>query len=477
MTKPDARRWPMLVPLIVACALFMENLDSTIIATALPDMAATFGTSPVRLNIAMTAYMLALAIFIPVSGWIADRFGGRTVFRAAIATFTIASILCGLSNSVLELTAARILQGIGGAMMVPVGRLVLLRAVPKSELVRSMAWLTVPALIGPICGPPLGGFITTYASWRFIFLLNIPIGLLGMVLVTLFIANDKEAERPPLDWIGFLITGAAIGLILYGLDSFTHERADWQLVAALLVSGTCFALWSVAHALRHPHPLLALTLFRIPTFAANCDGGTLFRLASSALPFLLPLLLQVGFGMTAFASGMLTFAQAVGAMPMKLIARPLLRRYGFRTVLSLNAVVSAASIAACALLTPGTPVIAILILIFFTGFFRSLQFASLQALAYADIPPERMSASTSLGAMLQYVANGLGIAIAAIVLQGSLAWRGAPALEATDFRVAFVAIAAIAAASTLLYLRLAPDAGSEVSGRRAVPRPAPAAGD
>jgi EmrB/QacA subfamily drug resistance transporter len=460
----------MLVPLIVACALFMENLDSTIIATALPEMAKSFGVSPVRLNIGITAYILALAIFIPVSGWIADKFGGRTVFRAAIATFTLASILCGFSNSVAELTGARILQGIGGAMMVPVGRLVLLRAVPKHELVRSMAWLTVPALIGPICGPPVGGFITTYFSWRYVFFLNIPFGLLGWMLVTRFIANDRETDPPPLDWLGFLLTGLALGLFMYGLDSFTHERAEPGLIGLLVAGGLLFSVASVLHARRHPHPLLDLSLLRIPTFAANCDAGSLFRLATSALPFLMPLLLQVGFGMSAFASGLLTFAQALGAMPMKICARPILRRLGFRTTLMLDALISGITIGACGFLTPETPALVILLLIFLSGFFRSLQFTALQSLAYADIPPERMSASTSLGVMLQQVANGVGVALAALILQGSLAWRGGSQLEPEDFRLAFLAVGALAVSSVLLYLRLAPDAAAEVSGHRARPR-------
>ena len=478
MTDAVPKRWPMLVPLIVACALFMENLDSTIIATALPQMAETFGVSPVRLNIGITAYILALAIFIPVSGWIADRFGGRTVFRAAIATFTIASVLCGLSNSVAELTGARILQGIGGAMMVPVGRLVLLRAVPKHELVRSMAWLTVPALIGPICGPPLGGFITTYFSWRYVFYLNIPFGLLGMALVTRFIPNDRESDPPPLDWLGFLLTGLALGLFMYGLDSFTHERAEGWLIALLVAGGIVFAVLSLLHARRHPHPLLDLDLLRIPTFAVNCDAGSLFRLASAALPFLLPLLLQVGFGMSAFASGLLTFAQALGAMPMKICARPILRRLGFRTTLILDAAISAATMVGCGFLTPDTPALAILLLIFLSGFFRSLQFTALQSLAYADIPAEKMSAGTSLAVMLQQVANGVGVALAALILQGALAWRGGGRLTPEDFQLAFLAIAALAASSVLLYLRLAPDAGAEVSGHKpAARRPLPAAGD
>jgi len=466
MTQDAQKRWPMLVPLIVACALFMENLDSTIIATALPEMARTFGVSPVRLNIGITAYILALAIFIPVSGWIADRFGGRTVFRAAILTFMLASVLCGFSNSVAELTGARILQGIGGAMMVPVGRLVLLRAVPKHELVRSMAWLTVPALIGPICGPPLGGFITTYFSWRYVFFLNIPFGLLGWVLVTRFIANDRETSPRPLDWLGFLLTGLALGLFMYGLDSFTHERADKAVIGLLVAGGVLFSILSVLHARRHPHPLLDLSLLRIPTFAINCDAGSLFRLATSALPFLLPLLLQVGFGMSAFASGLLTFAQALGAMPMKICARQILRWLGFRTTLILDATITSATIGACAFLTADTPTIVILLLMFLSGFFRSLQFTSLQSLAYADIPAERMSASTSLGVMLQQVANGVGVALAALVLQGSLAWRGGTRLEPADFQVAFLVVAAIAASAVLLYLRLAPDAAREVSGHR-----------
>jgi EmrB/QacA subfamily drug resistance transporter len=468
---------PLIVPLIVACALFMENLDGTIITTALPDMAVTFDTSPVRLNVAITAYLLALAIFIPISGWISDRFGGRTVFRAAIATFTLASVLCGLANSLPELTGARILQGIGGAMMVPVGRLVMLRAVPKTELVRATAWLTVPALIGPVCGPPLGGFITTYASWRYIFLLNVPIGLLGMVLVTLFIDNYREPERRPLDWQGFLLSGMALGLLIYGLDCFTHAGIDFVEAIVFLAGGAVFGVATVLHSLRHRHPLIDLSLFRITTFAVNGDAGTMFRITASALPFLLPLLMQLGFGMSAFTSGLITFSQALGAMLMKFFARPLLRRYGFRTVLIANALVVAAAIAACALLTPETPPAAMVLLIFLTGLFRSLQFLSLQTLVYSDIPPQKMSVGTSLAAMLQQLANALGVAFAAIVLQLSMAWHEAQAPAITDFQTAFLVVAAFAALGCLPLLRLAPDAASEVSGHRPKRIAAPAVGD
>ncbi|MGH6994288.1 MAG: MFS transporter, partial [Stellaceae bacterium] len=304
---------PMVVALIVACGLFMENLDGTVITTALPTMAASFGDTPARLSLGVTVYMISLAIFIPISGWVADRFGARTVFRAAIAVFTVGSVLCGLTHNLLELAGARIVQGVGGAMMVPVGRLILLRSVSKSELVRAMAYLTVPALLGPVLGPPVGGFITTYASWRWIFFLNVPIGILGMVLVTLLIDNTKEASVPDLDWFGFLSSGGALAGLVYGLDLIGRPLVPADVIVGILAAAILLGAITVWHALRHPHPLIDLALLRVPSYCISILGGSLFRIGSGTLPFLLPIMLQVGFGVTAFTSGLLTCAAAMGS--------------------------------------------------------------------------------------------------------------------------------------------------------------------
>jgi EmrB/QacA subfamily drug resistance transporter len=468
-----------IIALTVACALFMENLDGTVIATALPQIAESFAVSPVQLSLAITSYLLSVAIFIPASGWMADRFGARTVFRAAIAIFMLGSILCGLSGSIVELTGARILQGIGGAMMVPIGRLVLLRNVTKAELVRAMSYLTVPALLGPVLGPPVGGFIVTYASWPWIFFLNVPIGILGLVLVSILIENYKEPETPPFDLAGFTLT--AIGLVgtMSGFEAIGRGGLPLGAALALAAIGLAALIFYVRHASRHPNPILDLLLFRIPTFAIAVGGGALFRIGIGALPFLLPLLLQLGFGMTAFASGMLTFASAVGALAMKITARPILRRWGFRNVMIANALISSFFLLSYATFRPGMPSVVILVLLLAGGFFRSLQFTSTNTLAFADVPPTRISRATSMTSTAQQLSISMGVALGATLLHLTLLWRGTSELTATDFWPAFVAIALISGTSVFVYARLAPDAGAEVSGRALIAQtpPQPRAAD
>ena len=456
----------MIVPLIVACALFMENLDGTVITTALPAMAKSFGTSPIHLSLGITVYMFSLGIFIPISGWVADRFGARSVFRAAIAVFTLGSILCGLCNGIVELALARIVQGIGGAMMVPVGRLVLLRSVPKTELVRAMAYLTVPALIGPVLGPPVGGFITTFLSWRWIFFLNVPIGLLGMVLVTLMLEDQREAREAPFDWLGFILTGIALCFLMYDSDLVARPDVAGTLLWGLLALGLGFGIWAVRYERRRAHPIVDVALLRIPSFGACVWGGSIFRAAAGALPFLLPLMLQVGFGMTAFVSGMVTCGSALGSFAMKMTTGPILRRFGFRRVLIGNTVISAATLLVCAFFTAATPLALIFMLLLFGGFFRSLQYTCLNTLAFADIESEKMSAATSLASMMQQLSNGMGVAVGAVLLHATLAWRGAApsALGVGDIRIAFAAVTGLCLTCLLFFLPLRPDAGAEVSG-------------
>ncbi|HYB11281.1 MAG TPA: MFS transporter [Alphaproteobacteria bacterium] len=465
---PAAFSKPMVVPLIVACALFMENLDGTVITTAVPAMAVSFGTSPIHLSIGITAYMLSLAVFVPVSGWVADRFGARTTFRTAIAIFTLGSVLCGFCNGIAEFAAARVLQGCGGAMMVPVGRLIMIRSVEKSELVRAMAYLTVPALIGPVLGPPVGGFITTYFSWRWIFFLNVPMGILGLVLVTLLIENYRAAETWPLDWVGFLLTGISLTCLTYGIDQIGHPGANVEFAWLLLGVAGAGGGASFFHARRHPHPLIDLSLLRIPTFSISVTGGSIFRVCAGALPFLLPVMLQVAFGMTAFASGLLTFASALGSFTMKMSTRPILQRFGFRNVLIVNAVICACSLVACSLFTALTPTAAIFIVLLIGGFFRSLQYTSLNTLAFADVPFAKLSGATSISSMMQQLSNGMGVALGAVLLHGLLAQRGAAAdlLAAVDLRYAFAIVGVLSLASMIFFYRLARDAGAEVSGHR-----------
>jgi EmrB/QacA subfamily drug resistance transporter len=462
--SPESK--PKIVALIVASAIIMQQIDGTVITTALPQMAVSLNTDPVRLSVAVTAYLLSLAVFIPVSGWAADRFGGRTVFRAAIGLFTLGSVLCGLSNSAVELTAARVLQGLGGAMMVPVGRLVLFRSVERSELVRTMAYLQVPAQLGPVLGPPIGGFITTYFSWRWIFLVNVPLGLLGMLLVTLFFDNPKDDEPRPLDWIGFVLTGISLSCIMYGIEAIGRGAGDFSVAALLLGIGMVVGGFALRHLKARKHPLLELSLFRTATFRASVGGGWLYRAGQGTLVFLLPLLLQVVFGMTAFASGILTFATAVGSMSMKATARPILRRFGFRNVMIGNGLISAATIVMCAFFTGATPVPLIFVLLLIAGFFQSLQLTATQAIAYADVSNAMMSSATSITSMSQQLSRGFGIAVVASVLHLSLAWRGSTELALADFRIAFGTATLLALLCLAFVLPLAPDAASEVSGHR-----------
>jgi EmrB/QacA subfamily drug resistance transporter len=455
----------MLVPLIIACALFMENLDSTAIATALPAISASLGTSPLHLSLAISAYLFSLAVFIPISGWVADRYGARKVFRLAIVVFVLGSILCSFASSALWLVLARVLQGVGGAMMVPVGRLIMLRAVHKSELVRAMAWLTMPALIGPMLGPPLGGFITTYLSWRWIFWINVPIGLLGLLLVTRFIPDVREERPPPLDLRGFGLSALGLVGLVFAFETIGRDLLPESATLLLLAVGV-LGVWLYArHARRSPHPLLDLTLLRVPTFRASVAGGFLFRIGIGATPFLLPLMFQAAFGLSAFSSGMLTFAAAAGAMAMKMTAAPVLRLFGFKRVLVGNAILSALFLAAIGLFGPDTPHLLILGVLLVGGFFRSLQFTSINTLGYADIERERMSRATSFASMMQQLSLSVGVGTGALLLHLSVAMRGGDHLVAADFAPAFFAVALVAALSALIYLPLSPDAGAEVSGR------------
>src|ERR1700734_4310808 len=462
--SPETRT--KIVAMIVGSAVIMQQLASTAITTALPQIAVSLHTDPVRLSVAVTAYLLSLAVFVPVSGWAADRYGGRTIFRAAIALFTLGSILCGLSGNIVELTAARVLQGLGGAMMVPVGRLVLFRSVEKTELIGTMAYLQGPAQLGPVLGPPIGGFITTYFSWRWIFLVNVPLGILGIVLVTIFFDNPKEETHRPFDWLGFVLTGAALFCLMYSIEAFGRGRGNITERVVLLVLGVVFGTLALRHLWRSPHPLLDLSVFRIATFQTSITGGSLFRAGAGSLVFLLPLLLQVVFGLSAFASGTITFATALGSISMKLTARPILQRFGFRMVIIVNSVISSATIAMCAFFTGATPIPVIFALLLIAGFFQSLQFTATQAMTYADIEQPQMSTATSISGMTQQLSRGFGISVGAVILNLSMVWRGASGLGTPDFMIAFGSAAVMALLCIPFCWRLPHDAASEVSGHR-----------
>jgi EmrB/QacA subfamily drug resistance transporter len=465
-----ARR-SILVALLVAGAFFMENLDGTIIATALPRMGESFGVSPVDLHIGITAYLLALAIFIPTSGWVADRFGARTIFCTAIIVFTLASVLCGISNQLWEFTAARILQGIAGALMVPVGRLVVLRTSAKQDLMRAIAYITWPGLAAPIIGPPLGGFITTYATWRWIFFLNVPLGLIAVIFAILWVPNSRLAEKKNFDWIGFLLSGGACATLMYSLDLIGREQIHWVVIGCLFVTSLFLGVLTVLHSRRVEHPLIDLTALKIPTFAITIWGGSLFRIAIGAVPFLLPLYFQIGFGMDPFQSGLLVLAVFAGNLSMKPATTPLLKRFGFKTVLIWNGTFAGLSILACSLLTPQFPQAVTMAILFFGGLCRSMQFTSLNTIGFADVAPEDMSGATTFSSTIQQLTMGMGVAVGAVALRLAALLRPShgPVLAVIDFRLAFAFVGVIGLLGVYDCFALVPDAGSEVSGHKPWP--------
>jgi EmrB/QacA subfamily drug resistance transporter len=454
------------VPLIVAVALFMENMDSTVIATSLPAIARALGTNPLALKLAVTSYLLSLAICIPASGWTADRFGARNVFRLAIGVFILGSIGCAASHSLEQFVIARIVQGMGGAMMTPVGRLIMVRSVDKHLLLNAMSLVTIPALIGPICGPPLGGFITTYASWHWIFLINVPIGLVGIVMATRFIPNVHVEHRHPFDFLGFILSGIGIAGLAFGLSVLGLDFLPAGIVAALIGVGAISTAAYVVHARHTPAPILDLSLLKLPTFRASIVGGFMFRLGVGALPFLLPLLLQIGFNLTPFQSGLITFTSALGSMFMKAAVARVLRRFGYRNVLLYNALISSVFLAACATFVPGMPFWAMIAILLSGGFFRSLQFTSINTIAYAEIDPPRMSRATALTAVAQQLSLSTGVAVGGLVVEITLRLRDATAMSAADFPPAFLVISVLAASAALIFVRLPANAGEELSGRR-----------
>jgi EmrB/QacA subfamily drug resistance transporter len=454
-----------IVPLTVAVALFMENMDSTVIATSLPAIAADIGTNPLSLKLAITSYLISLAVFLPLSGWTADRFGARRVFRAAIAVFMAGSIGCALSGSLTQFVLARMLEGMGGAMMTPVGRLILVRSVDRRDLINAMIWVTFPALVGPLVGPPLGGFITTYISWHWIFLINIPIGLAGIVLATMFIENVRVEEPDPLDTVGILLAGVGIGGLTFGGSVLGLNFLPTGVAAALIVVGAASTYAYVRHARRTSAPVLDLSLLKIASLRAAVIGGFVYRSGVGAMPFLLPLLFQLGFGMTAFQSGLITLCNVIGAMGMKTIIPIILRNFGFRRALTVNALISATLVGACATFTPGVFYVWIVAVLTIGGFFRSLQFTSLNTIAYADIDHRNLSRATSLVAVGQQLSISIGVAVGALAVDVTLWWRGHTAIAAEDFQPAFLAVAAIAACASVVFWRMPSDAGAALADR------------
>jgi EmrB/QacA subfamily drug resistance transporter len=461
-TRPRAT--PRVVSLIVASAMFMEQLDGTVLATALPTMARSFNADPLHMNVALTSYLLTLAMFIPASGRLADRFGSRTVFRGAIALFTLGSIACAQSQSLGVLVLARMLQGTGGALMSPVGRLVLLRVVSKAELVRAMAWLMIPATIGPILGPPVGGFIVTYLSWHWIFYINVPIGVLGMVLASLYIDEMRDPSPVRFDVRGLVLSGTALACLLFGIEMVTRGVGA-SIGLALIAAGAGAGVLYWWHAKHCDQPVLDFRIMRIATFRLSVICGSLSRISAGAQPFLLPMMLQLGFGMSAAQSGLITFASSVGSLMMRVTAPALLRRLGFRTVLIWVGTIAVALVALIAGIRPSWPETLIYALLIAGGFFQSLQFMAYNTIAYADVPRATMSVATSFYTTFQQMFLTLGIAVSAAALAASVAVHGRTEPLLADFSVAFLVVAAISALSPLISLQLERTAGAELSGQ------------
>ncbi|MBB3936994.1 DHA2 family efflux MFS transporter permease subunit [Aureimonas phyllosphaerae] len=458
-----ARRNFRTIALIVASAMFMEQLDATILATALPTMARDFGVGAPSMSIALTSYLISLAVFIPVSGAVADRWGSRTVFRAAIGVFVAGSVLCALAPSLGFLVAARLLQGLGGAMMMPVGRLVLLRSVERRDLVSAMSWLLVPALIGPILGPPVGGFIVTYADWRWIFYINVPVGLVGMVLVSLFIDETRDERTGPFDSVGMILSGISLGSLLFGFETASRD-GEGMLALALVAVGLVAGAAYLHHARRHAAPILDPALMRVPSFGTSVIAGSLTRITQGAQPFLLPLMMQLGFGLSAATSGLVTIATAIGSLMMKALAPRILRRFGFRQALVVNGILAALLYGTCAFFRPDWPLPAIFGVLVCCGFSMSFQFTAYNTVAYDRISPAQMSSATSFYTTFQQLMLSLGICVAALALHGSMGVQGHAAPELSDFSVAFAVVVAISLLATVWNLRFSADAGREISG-------------
>ncbi|EPL9836595.1 MFS transporter [Klebsiella pneumoniae] len=455
--------------LLVAGAFFMEFLDGTVIATALPDMARDFGVTAVELNIGISAYLITLAVLIPASGWIADRFGARAIFTLALAIFTLASVFCGLSTEVHIFVAMRILQGVGGALMVPVGRLAVLRTTPKHQLIKAIATLTWPALVAPIIGPPLGGFITRYASWHWIFFINVPLGLATIILSLRIIPDIRETERRSFDLSGFITTSVAMVSLVTAMERLGDRQPQIWPTLALAALGFGCLLYSIRHFRRAAAPMVRLDALQVPTFRVTMYGGSLFRASISAVPFLLPLLFQVGFGMDPFHSGLLVLAVFVGNLTIKPATTPLIRWLGFRRLLLINGALNVCSLLACALLTPQTPVWAIMLILYLGGVFRSIQFTGVSTLAFADVPAAQMSDANTLFSTASQLAVGLGITLGAIGIRlGEQVgdWLHLTELPGISFRLSFVFIALICLVGMIDSLHLAKTAGSSVSEKK-----------
>ncbi|GAA5195637.1 MFS transporter [Rugosimonospora acidiphila] len=464
---------PRSLALLVAGAFFMEMLDGTIIATAAPSIARSFGVASADIGVAMTAYLLTLAIFIPLSGWLADRLGARRVFATAIVVFTISSALCAASVNLPMLAGMRVVQGIGGAMMVPVGRLVVLRSTDKSHLIRAIAYLTWPALAAPVVAPAVGGLLTSYLSWHWIFLVNVPLGVLALGFALRVVPDLRAQVASRLDGPGFVLSAVCLACVVYGAAVLSNQRIPVARVVVLAAVGLACGALAVWHLLRTRAPLLDLSVFGVATFRLAHASGSLFRIAINAVPFLLPLEFQDGFGWTPVKSGLAVVFVFFGNIAIKPATTPLLRRFGFRPVLVVSTLAATLTIVGCALAGPGWPFPALVSVLFASGVFRSLGFTAYNTVAFADVDAARMSHANTLSSTLQQLATGLGVAAGALCLRLGQALPGTASAGTTPYRVALALIAAMIFGGMVAALGMSRDAGVGIGGG-AGRRPAPA---
>jgi EmrB/QacA subfamily drug resistance transporter len=473
VVSATARR---LLPWLVAIGFFMESLDTTILNTAVPAIAAALQVPPLSMKAVLATYTLSLAVFIPISGWMANRFGTRRVFAAAIGTFTLGSFLCGLSSNIHLLVAFRVLQGAGGAMMLPVGRLTMVRAFPKSELIRAMSFVAIPGLVGPMLGPVTGGLIISHFHWSVIFFVNIPIGIVGLWMVYRHLPNFTAERNYPLDFVGLVLFGSGIALLSYVLEVFGNHTLSIREIAGLLAISAALLIAYGINTTRMAQPLLRLSLFRIRTFRASVSGSFFTRLGLGGMPFLLPLLYQVGFGFTPVQSGLLIMPQAIAAMSLKLTMPKLLRAFGYRRVLIVNTVAIGAMILLFMSLNTGTPVAVIVPLLFMFGFFQSLQYTSMNTLAYSDIDEEQASSASTIASTAQQMSLSFAVAVASLTTELFIPARlqADSAAMIHGIHLAFLVLGTWTILSSVVFWRLKDSDGEAVSRHKAVPGPAAA---